>query len=132
MLSVLPAQNLSEGCHLERAAIPQLTAANGAAVATHGYAGYTVRIGRLELPWRFLVADVSSPIIGADFLIHHRISVDLAERAPLFSTYQNTDQLHAFRNHADPCSPNVKSQSGQVARPHFKFAVVPRRQWSNK
>ena len=81
MLSVLPVQHLPQGCSLERVATPLLTAANGAAVATHGCTDYVVRIGRLELPWRFIVADVSAPIIGADFLAHHRISVDLAERA---------------------------------------------------
>ena len=74
MLSVLPVQRLPEGCSLERVATPLLTAANGAAVATHGCTNYVVPIGRLELPWRFIVADVSAPIIGADFLAHHRIS----------------------------------------------------------
>ena len=35
---------------------------------------------KCEYPWTFIVADVKQPIIGADFLIHYNLLVDLRSR----------------------------------------------------
>ena len=47
---------------------PRLEAANGSAIKLHGVVDATIRLGSRALPWTFLVADVATPILGADFL----------------------------------------------------------------
>lgn len=49
----------------------ELYAANNTAIRTYGTIPLTLRIGlRRVFPWRFVVADVAKPLIGADFLAH--------------------------------------------------------------
>lgn len=59
----------------------QLTAANGSIIHTYGTVVKTLNFRlRREFPWKFVVADVSRPILGADFLAHYGLSVDLQNR----------------------------------------------------
>ncbi|GBP03188.1 hypothetical protein EVAR_89300_1 [Eumeta japonica] len=47
----------------------QLSAANGTTINTYGYVNLELNLSlRRAYPWRFVVADVTKPIIGADFL----------------------------------------------------------------
>ena len=56
----------------------QLTAANGSTIATYGQHVLTIDLGlRRAFAWAFTVADVRSAILGADFLAHHSLVVDL-------------------------------------------------------
>ncbi|KAA5568909.1 hypothetical protein F3G48_32010, partial [Pseudomonas aeruginosa] len=49
-----------------------LTAANGSTIDTYGYSQLNLDLGlRRNYPWRFIVADVTKPIIGVDFLCHY-------------------------------------------------------------
>lgn len=58
-----------------------LSAANGSDIATYGGINLTLNLGlRREFPWRFIIADVSKPILGADFLQHYGLLVDLRHR----------------------------------------------------
>ena len=55
-----------------------LSAANGTPIATYGTRTMTLNLGlRRDFCWHFLVADVSKPILGADFLLHHNLLPDL-------------------------------------------------------
>lgn len=55
----------------------QLTAANGTTIDTFGYVHLNLDFGlRREYPWRFIVANVTKPIIGVDFLSHYNLMVD--------------------------------------------------------
>lgn len=55
-----------------------LYAANGSRIATYGTEIYKPTFGlRRCFPWRFIIADVTSPILGADFLKHYGLLVDL-------------------------------------------------------
>ena len=55
-----------------------LYAANGTKIQTYGYTNLTVDLGlHRPLQWRFIIADVDKPIIGADFLASHKLLVDL-------------------------------------------------------
>ncbi|KAF7268898.1 hypothetical protein GWI33_018000 [Rhynchophorus ferrugineus] len=41
----------------------------------------TLNLGlRLDFPWSFVIADVSRPIIGVDFIVHYDFLVDLQNR----------------------------------------------------
>ena len=55
-----------------------LVAANNTTINTYGNCKRVVDVGlKREYPWTFIVADVKQPIIGADFLIHYNLLVDL-------------------------------------------------------
>ena len=58
-----------------------LVAANNTTINTYGNSKRVVNVGlKREYPWTFIVADVKQPIIGADFLIHYNLLVDLRSR----------------------------------------------------
>ena len=58
-----------------------LVAANNTTINTYGNCKRVVDvILKREFPWTFIVADVKQPIIGADFLIHYNLLVDLRSR----------------------------------------------------
>ena len=79
-ISVLPPCQVPPGCKIDATTAPLLTAANGSSVPTQGYVDYAVELSSRRLPWRFLVADVTSPILGADFLAHYQLTVDVGQR----------------------------------------------------
>ena len=55
-----------------------LVAANNTTINTYGNSEHVVDVGlKRDYPWTFIVADVQQPIIGADFLIHYNLLVDL-------------------------------------------------------
>ncbi|XP_057340579.1 uncharacterized protein LOC130677744 [Microplitis mediator] len=56
----------------------QLHAANGSLIETFGCITLSLNLGlRREFTWRFIIADVMKPIIGADFLSHFNLLIDL-------------------------------------------------------
>ena len=60
----------------------ELSAANGTTIATYGTATLTLNLGlRRDFIWRFVVAKVSKPIIGADFLVHFGLLVDIRNKS---------------------------------------------------
>ncbi|XP_071041381.1 uncharacterized protein [Parasteatoda tepidariorum] len=75
---LLPSQN-------ERNKIPsilKLVAANGSQILVYGTRKLNLDIGlRRIFPWTFTIADVSRPILGADFLSHYDILVDLKSKS---------------------------------------------------
>ena len=55
-----------------------LMAVNNTPINTYGQRSLTLNLGlRRSLPWIFIVADVQKPILGADFLSHYGLSVDM-------------------------------------------------------
>ena len=55
-----------------------LVAAYNTTINTYGNSKCVVDVGlKRDYPWTFIVADVQQPIIGADFLIHYNLLVDL-------------------------------------------------------
>lgn len=59
----------------------QLFAANGSPITTYGSTQLELDFGlRRAYSWRFIVADVSKAIIGADFLSHYGLIVDCRNR----------------------------------------------------
>lgn len=58
-----------------------LCAANGSNIATYGFVNLNLDFGlRRTLVWRFVVADVTKPIIGVDFLNYYSLIVDCRNR----------------------------------------------------
>lgn len=59
-----------------------LYAANGSSIQTYGERSITVNLGRFHRPytWRFIIANVTRPIMGADFLAHFNLLIDLRRK----------------------------------------------------
>ena len=64
----------------------QLTAANGQPIQTFGFVLKTISIAGQQYAWQFRLATVTQPLIGADFLIHHKLIVDMAGRVIIPAT----------------------------------------------
>ncbi|KYN22228.1 PREDICTED: uncharacterized protein LOC108759283 [Trachymyrmex cornetzi] len=59
---------------------PVLFAANGSTISTYGFIALQPNLGlRRAFPWRFMVADVTTPIIGSDFLAHFHLLPDMKQ-----------------------------------------------------
>ncbi|CAE1170714.1 unnamed protein product [Acanthosepion pharaonis] len=79
-ISVLPLKNCSKQTLVKHTSF-KLQAANGTPIITYGERTLTLDIGlRREFTWIFTIADVSMPILGADFLTHYKLSVELASQ----------------------------------------------------
>jgi hypothetical protein len=57
-----------------------LSGADGRRIPCWGEQAFTVTIGGLPRQWTFLLAAVSFPILGVDFLRHHSLVVDVANQ----------------------------------------------------
>ena len=58
-----------------------LIAANGTTIPVYGRQSLTLNLGlRRKFQWVFVVADVKQPILGADFLNHFNLLVDLKHK----------------------------------------------------
>ena len=53
-----------------------LVAANGSTIRTFGTRTCSLFIGVQRFEWDFFLADISQPILGADFLLHYSLPVD--------------------------------------------------------
>jgi len=61
--------------------IYELAAANGTTIYTYGQKTLMLNLGlRRPFTWQFVIADIAKPIIGADFLSHFDLVVDLKNR----------------------------------------------------
>ena len=73
-VSVLPATGLdTRTCRTG----PTLKAANGSTIKTYGIHSTKLQFGSHQYKWDFTVADVSRPLLGADFLRANSLLVDL-------------------------------------------------------
>lgn len=59
----------------------KLLAANHSDIQTYGHCVFKLDLGlRREFKWLFIIADVSTPILGADFLIYYNLLIDLKQK----------------------------------------------------
>ena len=81
---------------------------NYSTINTYGFRQLTRDFGLPRpLTWKFVVADVNQPIVGADFLLRHKLLVDLEQRRLL-------DTRNGTRVEADS-SPGLTSRINSVA-----------------
>ena len=57
-----------------------IIAANGTDVQLYEPSRKVLQYGNLSMPWRFFGASVKTPILGADFLAHHKLLIDLPNK----------------------------------------------------
>lgn len=83
-----------------------LHAANGTQITTFGFKTLTVSLGlRRNFTWNFILADVQRAIIGADFLHHFDLLIDI-RRAKLIDNYTKTESAGIY---SDTSTPSVLS-----------------------
>lgn len=86
-----------------------LSAANGTPITTYGTVSLSLNLGlRRCFPWRFVIADVSKPIIGADFLSHYNLLVDMRDQRLLDGLTHLTTQGQV----AECDIPSIKTVTG--------------------
>ncbi|XP_075163092.1 uncharacterized protein LOC142235717 [Haematobia irritans] len=74
-VSVFPASSMEKR---KTASSLELIASNETPIQTFGFKKFCLRLGlKRELTWNFIVANVNRPIIGADFLRHFGLLVDV-------------------------------------------------------
>lgn len=82
-----------------------VSAANNTKIATYGERSLTLDLGlHRTFRWVFLIADVTNPILGGDFLHHFQMLVDVSHARPLDSLthlqlpgqYSKTTSLHLY------------------------------------
>ena len=57
-----------------------LVAANGSHIPTYGHQDFALQFGGLLFQWTSLMAQVSQPLLGADFLRAHKLMPDFTGR----------------------------------------------------
>lgn len=69
--------NFNETLHTPHSSI-KLYAANGSTIQTFGEKRLTLNLGlRRPYQWNFIIADIKTPLIGADFLKHFGLLIDV-------------------------------------------------------
>jgi hypothetical protein len=79
---------------------PGLSGVDGRRIPCWGEQPFTVTIGGLPRQWTFLLAAVSFPILGIDFLRHHSLVVDMANQQ-LSSPLPRVSTIVPGRSYAD-------------------------------
>ena len=76
--SILPSTTTDK--HSASSDTQQLVAANGTAIQTYGTRDVTVKFSGRNFTWNFIIADVNRPLLGADFLAHYGLLVDISRQ----------------------------------------------------
>ncbi|XP_076659997.1 uncharacterized protein LOC143363272 [Halictus rubicundus] len=88
----------------------ELYAANGSTITTYGSVRFALNFGlRRDFSWRFVIADVTTPIIGADFLSHYGLLVDMRAKKLI----GGVTTLSAAGRIVTCCADSVKAISGE-------------------
>jgi hypothetical protein len=83
----------------------ELRSLRGKTIHTCGWLSLSLNLGlRREFTWRFVVADVTEPLIGADFLTHFGLLVDCRNNRLL----DNVTSLSAPAQAASPRRTSIK------------------------
>ena len=62
---------------------PDIVTANGSPLKVHGTKNTNLKLSGEKYLWKFVVANVAMPILGADFLIANKLSVNLTKKIPI-------------------------------------------------
>jgi cleavage and polyadenylation specificity factor subunit 1 len=110
----------SDLCVFPRKLVPQrrervnyeLCAANGTTISTYGWLPLSLNLGLCrDFTWRFVVADVTHILIGADFLSYFSLLVDCRNNRLL----DGVTSLSAQAQTASSAIPSMKNISGGTA-----------------
>ena len=111
-----------------------LQAINGSPIATFGTRSLTLDIGlRRTFRWVFIIADVPQPVLGADFLYHFGLLVDLRHSTLSDSTTQLRVQGIVCRDHSPAGLPRpLSDHSNRFANLLAEFPSVTQAGFSDR
>jgi hypothetical protein len=109
-----------------------LFAANGTTIPTYRWLPLSLNLGlRRDFTWRFVVADVTQPLTGADFLSHYGLLVDCKEKrlldgvtslsAPAQATSSRIPSVKVIS--ASTPVDNILSEFPNLTRPHWNSTL---------
>lgn len=94
-----------------------LFAANGTQIKTYGTQTLELDLSlRRDFVWKFVVADVTKPIIGADFLAHYNLLVDMKNR-----TLRDNETTLTTRCSALPFDPIFHVKTVVASTPYLQL-----------
>lgn len=76
--SIFPATSLDK-THTDPD-VPVLVAANGSQITSYGFRNLSLKFMGRRFQWRFILADIRRPLLGADFLAHYKLLIDVARK----------------------------------------------------
>ncbi len=104
---------------------PSLSEADGRLIPCRGEQSFPVTIGGIPRQWVFLLAAVSFPILGVDFLRHHSLVVDVANLRLSLSP-SLVSAIVTGRSYADAVrSPPANSRPSQPCVVSGGFSLSP-------
>ena len=71
----------------------KIIAANGEDIKTYGLRTLDIKLADTLYKWSFIIADVKFPLLGADFLGHYNLIVDIAKKRILHTNSMGTSML---------------------------------------
>ncbi|GFU48263.1 transposon Tf2-11 polyprotein [Trichonephila clavipes] len=104
-----------------------LFAANNTKIPAYGMVRKKLNLGlRRPFIWTFIIADVSSPIIGADFLRHFNLLIDLKKKKPSILTVDaNISFKNILSEYPDLSNPSLISKSASHGTVHHIITTGP-------
>ena len=130
-ISVIPS-SATDKCHPSSAT---LQAVNKTSIQTYGEKSLTLDIGLHRMfRWVFIIADLPIPILGADFLAHFSLKVDVAHRQlidtittlsinGLAASIPSPSPVFAMP-HASATYTNLLARFPQLSRPNYQETAV--------
>ena len=96
----------------------RISAANGERINVYGEITTTMGIRSLRrvFEWTFLVADVSTPLLGYDFLNHFKLIVDCGKHQLLDTHTCRTITARAFHGVATPVFINATNSTNEYVK----------------
>ena len=105
---------------------PKLTAANGSNIRTYGKRTISLKFNDRHFKWTFTIAQVSQPLLGADFLRAHSLLVDLKVQRLIDPSDFTSITLRSV-----PHLDSIESAHDEFARLLAKFPDVSRPSFSH-
>ncbi|GFV84462.1 transposon Tf2-9 polyprotein [Trichonephila clavipes] len=104
-----------------------LFAANNTKIPAYGMVRKELNLGlRRPFIWTFIIADVSSPLIGADFLKHFNLLIDLKKKKPSIITVDaNISFKNILSEYPDLSNPSLISKSASHGTVHHIITTGP-------
>ena len=88
--------------------VPALIAANGSRINTYSFKRIPLRFQGRTYKWQFVIADVNQPLLGADFLAHFKLLVDIARHRLVDNDFCTSFPLKAANKcDINACSPRI-------------------------
>ncbi|GFW76074.1 retrovirus-related Pol polyprotein from transposon opus [Trichonephila clavipes] len=105
-----------------------LFAANNTKIPAYGMVRKELNLGlRRPFIWTFIIADVSSPIIGADFLKHFNLLIDLKKKKKpsILTVDANISFKNILSEYPDLSNPSLISKSASHGTVHHIITTGP-------